>query len=180
MQFFKNGDELEQKSYSSGKPAVDNIDLDLSEFYESAYTTGPLGDVLYDTGRAPLANAIDRNIYRTTFNELFDAFSKVGTFEAYLTVFRKIFGNDVDVDFTVPSPGTLNIDIIAAGVELSDFVARRIENNEYVFDNVVDHEENQIVFQTVKGFTSQYELEQMLYEMVPDGIYTEISLTVGE
>jgi hypothetical protein len=83
------------------------------------------------------------------------------------------------VDFTVPAPGKLNIDIEAAGVELADFISRYIEDNTYLFDEVIDDEGDNIVFQSVKGFQSQYELEQMLFEMVPAGIFTTISLTIG-
>jgi hypothetical protein len=76
-------------------------------------------------------------------------------------------------------PGKLNIDITASGVQISDFISREIVNNEYVFDEVIDDEGDNIVFQGVKGFETQYELEQMLFEMVPAGIYTEITLTLG-
>jgi hypothetical protein len=79
----------------------------------------------------------------------------------------------------VPAPGKLNIDIVAAGTALYDFIARIIVENEYQFDTIIDDEDDTIVFQAIKGFESQYELEQMLFEMVPAGIYTEITLTIG-
>ena len=76
----------------------------------------------------------------------------------------------------------MTIDIEATGLEESDFVARRIEDNAYIFDSVIWYDgsgQDNIVFETVIGFQTPYELEQMLYEMVPYGIYTEISLTLG-
>jgi hypothetical protein len=79
----------------------------------------------------------------------------------------------------VPGDGRLQIDIIAEGVDLNDAVARRIENNQYVLDELIDYEDDNIAFQKIKGFQSQYELEQMLFEMVPAGVFTEISLTLG-
>lgn len=177
-QFFK-GDPTEMKYYNSANPIIESIGDQRRAFFEGAYDCFVLGEVLYDNDFAPLARAIPREIFRESFSTIFDSFIVAGTFESYLTVFRNIFGEDVDVTFTVPGPGRLDIDIVAAGFQLSDFVARKIENNAYIFDEIIDDEGDNIVFQTIKGFESQYELQQMLFEMVPDGIYTEISLTVG-
>lgn len=177
-QLFK-GDELELKFYNSLKTVFDTVSAQKDLFNEGAYTTYALGEMIWDAGRAPLTNAIVRNIFREAFPEIVQAFIEVGTFEAYLSVFRKIFGDDVDVEFTVPAPGKLGIDIVATGLDISDFIARYISGNDYYFDEVVDHENDNIAFQGVKGFQTQYEVEQMLFEMVPDGIYTTISLTIG-
>ncbi len=178
MQKFKNDDD-ENNVIESGLPALDATSFQLSEFFAGAYDTYPLGDMIYESKRAPLTNAIIQSIFRQSFNEIFTAFTVAGSFESYLSVFRKIFGDDVTVEFTVPGPGLLNIDIEAEGVEFSNFVARTIVDNAYVFDQIVDEVDDNIVFQTVKGFQTQYELEQMLFEMVPTGIYTEITLTLG-
>jgi hypothetical protein len=57
-------------------------------------------------------------------------------------------------------------------------VARVIESNAYVYYNVITQDGvDQIVFQSIQGFTTQYELERMLFEMVPAGIFTDIDLT---
>lgn len=178
MQAFK-GDAEELRFYNSGKPVADALGLQRDLFFDEGYSCMVLGDLLFESQRTPLANAIPQAIFRESFPEIYDAFVSCGIFESYLTVFRKIFGDDVEVEFTVPAPGKLLIDIVAAGVELSDFVARSIVSNAYVFDEVVDEEDDNIVFQTIKGFTSEYELEQMLFEMVPAGIYTEITLDLG-
>jgi len=178
-QYFK-GDATELKYFNCVDPLLSLLSLEKTNFFDRAYECFSLGDVLYDNDLSPLANAISKDIFRTSFWTVFDSFLVAGSFESYLTVFRKVFGDDVVVNFTVPDPGKLEIDIVASGIELSTFVARYIDNNQYAFDNVFDQDGDQIVFQTVKGFESEYELEQMLFEMVPAGIYTEISLTVGE
>lgn len=177
MQYYK-GDELEIKMDAAGAKAMDQIKLQRDLFYSQAYETSALGDLIYDNKLAPLTNAITREIFRDAFKEIFDAFIAVGTFEAYLTVFRKIFGPDVDVTFTVPAPGKLNIDIIATGFELYDFIYREIQDNNYVYDEVIDENDDIIAFQLLKGFQTQEEVEQMLFEMVPAGIYTEITLSI--
>lgn len=184
MQYF-NGDDREKQFEACAKEILDLISEDLDAFYEDAYDSQPLGDVLHMGTTSPLSNAIDLRIFRETFNTIYTAFTVSGTFESYLTVFRKIFGDDVDVEFTVPAPGKLNIDIIADELEIDGLLVRHIESNAYVFDNLIwgdggDPEETgRILVQSVKGFHSQYELEQMLFEMVPAGVFTQISLTFG-
>lgn len=177
-QYFK-GDALEKKFDGVGAPLLTTIEGQRDDFLEGAYSAAPLGEVIFDSGRSPLSNAISRTIFRSAFKEIFDAFVQVGTFEAYLTVFRKIFGEDVVVEFTVPAPGKLEIAIEAEGVELTNFITRYIQDNQYIYEEIIDDEGENIVFQSIKGFTSQYELEQMLFEMVPAGVYTEISLSLG-
>lgn len=177
-QFFK-GDAVEKKFYDSGNPIVSNLEIGKDDFFDGAYECFKLGEVLYDSGRAPLANAIPRDIFREAFASIFDSFLVAGSFESYLTVFKTIFGDDVDVTFTVPAPGKLQIDIVASGLALFDLIGRSIQDDVYVIDEIIDQDGNNIAGQSIKGFDTQYELEQMLFEMVPDGIYTEITLTVG-
>ncbi len=178
MQFFKS-DDIEKQFYGSGKPAFQQAITQKDLFFNDAYGTFPLGDLLHDTKRAPLTNAIVKQIFRESFAEIIQAFIESGNFESYLTVFRKIFGDDVEVTFTIPDPGKLNIDIVAQGIELSDLLAREISDETYEFFELTDDEETNILVQGIKGFESQYEVEQMLFELVPAGIFTAITLTLG-
>lgn len=179
MQYFK-GDATEKKYYESGKVIMDDLSLQKDEFFDDAYACQVLGDIIFESKRSPLATAIPQEIFREALPEIIMAFIDVGTFEAYLDVFRKIFGDDVGITFTVPGPGQLNIEIEAEGIELFDLVVRRIENNFYVIDELITQDgADTIAVQVIKGFQSQYELERMLFEMVPAGIYTQITLTIG-
>lgn len=177
-QYFK-GDEVERKVYACVAPIMAEILIQRGLLVSECYQAGDLGDVIYDNNWAPLANAIDKQIFRSTFADLFGSFISAGTAEAYIAVFQKIFGDDVEITFTVPAPGQLGIEIVASGTELSHMLGRHISDNIYLFDDVVTTDGDNISFATIKGFQSQYELEQMLFEMVPEGISTDITLTVG-
>lgn len=178
VQFFK-GDDTERKFFNSANPIITILETGKDELYAGAYENFKLGEVLYDSGRAPLANAIPRDIFREAFSSIFGSFLSAGSFETYLSVFRQIFGDDVEVTFGVPAPGKLTIDIVAQGLALFDLIGRSIQNDAYVIDTIVDYDGDIVTGQSIKGFETQYELEQMLFEMVPAGIYTEITLTVG-
>lgn len=177
-QFYK-GDETELKFFNSANSVVLNLEAGKNDFFDQAYSCFKLGEILYDSARAPLANAIPRDIFRESFASIFGSFLEAGSFETYLEVFRSIFGPDVEVTFAVPAPGKLNITIVAAGLALFDLIGRSIQNDAYVIDEIVDYDGNNVVGQSIKGFETEYELQQMLFEMVPGGIYTQISLTVG-
>jgi hypothetical protein len=179
VQLFKASDATEQKFDDAFSPTFDLIAAALLNFYNDAFTAGPLGDLLFDTNRAPLANAIDKAIFRVVFNYLFETFLVAGTFESYLTVFQQIFGNDVDVAFTVPAAGKLNIDITAVNFEVYDLMERHITAGAYVLDNLITQDGlDNLAVQIMDGFQTQYEVEQMLFEMVPGGIFTTINLSI--
>ncbi len=167
MQYFK-GDPKELKMVNSALPALEADGLALDDFFTDCYETVALGELLYDNQRAPLANAIRRDIFARSFKQLFESFQRAGTFEAYIDVFTKIFGDDVAIVFTVPAAGKLNIAINATNTEENTFVARQIVDNTYEYNPVI-----------TQGFTSEYELQTMLFEMVPGGIFTQITLTIG-
>lgn len=178
MQKFK-GDALENKIIEIIDPALVLISMDKSEFFQEAYDCQVLGDVLFDLNAAPLANAIIKRVFRQSFNEIFQNFESAGTFPTYIAVFKKVFGDTVSVEFEVPSPGVLNIDIEAEDLELYNIVAKFVENNQFIFHNIVSQDGlYNIVGSKVKGLTTEYELVQMLYELVPAGIKANITLTV--
>ena len=177
MEFFK-GDDLEKKFFNAGQGPFDVDSSAKDDFFDDAYSCQLLGEMIWNTKRSPLANAIPLDVFKTSFKDLYNSFVNVGTFEAYLSVFRKIFGESVDVQFTVPAPGKLNIEINASGTSTFNFVVREIVDNAYVYSNLVTHDGDQILLESYIGFKTQYELEQMLYEMVPAGIFTQITLDI--
>ena len=177
-QYFK-GDELEIKFFESAKQIFDDLSLQKDLFLDDAYDCQAFGDIIYNNNLSPLANAINSLVFRESFNEVFSQFELSGSFESYIEVFKKVFGDDVGITFTVPSEGRLQIDIEAEDVILFDAVARRIVSDAYVFDEIIDYENDNLAFQSLKGFQTQYELEQMLFELVPNGIFTEITLSLG-
>lgn len=178
MKYFK-GDDKELKVYQAGDGMLTSISLALNEYFEDVYGSKPLGAFLFDEQRFPLTNAIKRDIFINCFQELFQAWSFCGTFESYILVFKKIFGEDSTIVFTVPDPGKLTIDITSTGLQDYEFLARAIVENEYISDTVVDDVGDTIVFSAVQGIETQSELEKVLFTMVPNGIYTTVSLTIG-
>lgn len=178
MQYFK-GDGIELKYIAATEPIMNPVGVSLNDFYNNAFGCYVLGDVIWDSKRSPLANAIPKNIFRESFAEIYETFLEAGSFEGYISVFKKIFGESSGITFTIPGPGKLNILIEADQIVIENLIERHIVDNDWVFDELINDEGDNIAVRSVKGMSSQYDVEQMLFELVPNGIYTEITLTVG-
>jgi hypothetical protein len=177
MKYFK-GDALEIKMDACGSPKMTSLSADKDAFFSGSYACFILGELLYDTNRAPLANAIDRAIFRELFATIFNAFVSSGSLESYLTVFRNIFGSDVTVTFTVPAAGKLAISVLPVGLIQNTLLARTVGSSTYVYDEILTHDGDNLMSRNPKGFQTQYQAQQMLFEMVPGGIYTTVTLTI--
>lgn len=177
MQFFK-GDELERKFVNSGLPYLNARSNQKTNLFNQAYFCYLLGDVIVEDNLSPLARAIPQEIFRQSFPGIFEAFVLGGTAESYLQVFQFIFGEDANINFTVPGPGQLEIDIVVTGTDIFDLIYREINGDDILIDEIIDDEGDNISVQIFKRFVSQYELEQVLFELVPAGIFTDIDLTI--
>lgn len=178
LQLFSRTDLDEPKWRDSWLPILAAIDFDLQEFYDNAFYSWLLGGILWDEKRSPLATVINRDAFVQAFGAIHNALNNPGTFEYYLEIFRVIWGNDVEVDFEVPAPGKLLINIEAQSVALYNFVARNIVDNVYVFDEVVTDEGDNIVFQTEIGVKTQSEVDALMRELKPTHIWTEATLSL--
>jgi len=178
-QFFKETDALERRVAEVFEPIQNRISLDRDAFYAGANTAEPLGDVFQNLDADPLARVLAPDVYRNSFPAIHDLFTRPGTFEYYLSVFRKIFGSNVVVEFTIPSPGVLNINVEAAELELADFLAREIVADEYVYHEVMDQDGNNIVFQGLFGIKTQPEMDLLINELAPSIIYTTATLVIS-
>ena len=178
MQYFK-GDELELKIIACCDDLLTSLNTNINEFYSDAYNCKKMAELIYDNDLMPLTNAIRRDIFLNCFIELFEAWSYCGSFESYLTVFTKIFGTGTTIEFTVPGPGKLEIEIEATGFDEHLSIARHIEDDNYIYNYIITQASDNIIFRMLTGIQTQYDCEKLLFTMVPNGIYTEINLIIS-
>lgn len=179
MQFFKETDDDEKKFYQITAPTMDILEAQHNAFFDEAYYCHLLGEVLYDTGAATFWAAMSRDIFKTSFFALFESFIEGGSLESYMTVFRAIFGNDVDVEFSVPNPGHLVINIRALDITLEPITTRRIVNNSYQYDDLLDSDGEPIMAQVTKGIKTQQDMDILMPELTPAGIFVETTLLIS-
>lgn len=178
MQAFNQNDLVEKKVVDVLIPYMNQITLDKDLFFDESYECFRLGDVLFDLNRAPLANAIQKDFFRSSFFAIFDLFTRPSTFDFYMEVFRAIFGSTVLVEFVIPAPGRLNINITVLNLSLDKLQARQIENEVYVFYDLITENSDFIVAQIPIGPKTQSEIDAIMIELNAQGIFVTTKLIV--
>lgn len=178
IQYFKNNDDLEKKVADVFDPILTSLGLERTDFYDGAYAAQPLGEVLKNLKRDPMVGVISDDVYVQSFSAIHELFTRPGTFEFYLQLFRKIWGDAVVIEFTVPSPGILDINIEAVEAISYRFIARRIVDDAYIYEPVIDDVGDNIVFQGTIGLKTQSEVDLLMKEISPANIYTTATLVV--
>jgi len=178
LQRFKESDETEAKVIAVAMPILDDLGEARDEFYEGAYSAWPLGELLYDLKKDPLSGVITRDVFVRSFPAIHQLFTRPGTFEFYMTVFRQIWGDNVQIVFGIPSPGVLTINAKVLDVENFFLVARRIFGPDYVYDPIVDHEGDNILVRATVGIKTQTEISALMNELAPAGIFVITTLEI--
>lgn len=176
-QRFKENDATEMQVANLFLPTLAALGADRDTFWAEAFACYLLGDSLYDLDRDPLVGVITREVYRTSFPAIHDLFTRPGTFEFYLAVFRSIFTDDTDVEFTIPGPGQLVIDVQAVTSENFFILARRIVDDAYIYENLVTSDLNEpIMAQGFKGPKTESEIRGLISEISAYGVFTTVNL----
>lgn len=178
LQRFKENDETEAKVIATAMPVLDALGVHHDEFFIGADTSHGLGAVLYDLDRDPMSGVITRDVYVKSFPAIHQLFTRPGTFEFYLAVFRSIWGDTVTITFDVPAPGVLTINAVV--LDLDDFVlaAREIFNNLYEFNEIIDQEGDNIEVRDTIGIKTESEIDALMNELAPEGIFVVTTLTL--
>lgn len=175
------GDAFELQMYTAGRQPFDACSITKDDYFEQCYDASDFLLMLYDEGRMPFSQRVPREAFVSFIREAIPNFPFTGTFESYLFILRSIFGSTVEVLFTVAGPGQLEIEVDAGGSTVSfDWVAKRFVDDGFVFDNVVTHDGEQIVLDSIVGIESEGQLIALFGELIPAGIFTEITLNFFE
>jgi hypothetical protein len=178
-QYFK-GDTTEQRFLAAGQVAFDQIGLALDSFYSGGSTAADFLLMLYDSGRVPFTDRVPREAFVDFFREAVSRFASTGTFEAYLFILKGIFGPDTEVLFDVPGAGKLEMVINAGTTKLFDLIVTQWSGSFYEDFTLITHDDDTIQVATLSGIDSQGELEALLAELIPAGIFPDITLTFFE
>lgn len=174
------GDALELKMEAAASPAFDSCSAALDSFHDAAYVNSQFLLMLYDSGRMPFSDRVTREAFVGFFREALKNFPNTGTFEAYLFILRSIFGANTEVLFAVPDPGKIEILVDAEANLPFSFVAWSLVGGQYVYDQVVTSDNEPLQFRSLSGIESEAELKALLAEIIPGGIWPDITLGVFE
>jgi hypothetical protein len=178
-QYFK-GDAQELKYDAAGKPAFDACEAALDQFFESGYTASDFLLMLYDSGRMPFSARVPREAFVDFIRQAIPNFPFTGTFPAYLFILEAIFGEGTEVLFDVPDPGKLDILISTPAITDIEWIGREFVDGAYEEFSFITDDLFELQFRGISGIDSSAELEQLLSELKPLGIYTTFTLQFFE
>jgi hypothetical protein len=176
-QYFK-GDATEIKYYQSGSDIMDLQAGFLDEFFEGAFDNAVFLLMLYDEGRMPFSDRIPREAFISFLIECIANVNFIGSYESYIFLITRIFGAGSSVFFEETAPGVLTLTASATNTIDYDFVVREVIDGEYVVSELVTELDEQLIFAGFPGIESEAELNQLLSEFVPAGIYPDITLII--
>lgn len=178
IQAFKENDATEAQVAALALPMLDMLGIDRDAFYEGAYRCFKLGEVIYDLGRDPTADVITREVFRTAFFAIHGLFTSPGTYEFYIDLFKAIFGQDAEVMFEIPDPGQLTINVQALDINQFKILARAIIDDVYEYYPLTTNDgSDYIIGQGTVGARTQDEINALIAEIAPSGVYTICDLT---
>ncbi len=168
------GDETELKFEAAGTPALELTSGALDSFYSQGFDCNPFLLMLYDEGRMPFSDRIPRESFVDFIKEALINFNSTGTFDAYIFILKKVFGEASTILFEVPGNGKLSI-LINASTELEfDAIVHEYEAGEF---SLTTSDDDGIVFRGISGIDSEYRLKLLLSELIPTGVFTEFTLS---
>lgn len=174
------GDTTELQMEAAGSLPFDICTIELESFLSGCYDSNPFLLMLYDAGRMPFVERVPRDAFIGFIKQAIPNFPTTGTFETYLFILKSIFGPETVVFFEVPAPGKITMLVSAGDILSFDWVATEFNGVDIDTYSVIDNEGDQIQFQGIAGIDSQAELEQLLSELIPAGIYPDITLAFFE
>lgn len=172
------GDALELQIQEAGAEAFDRTELAVDQFLNGAFESGDFLLMLYDSGRMPFSARVPRTSFLAFLKQFLPNAPFTGTFESYLFILKAIFGDRTEVLFDVPAPGKLEMVVnVEASLEF-DFEGREFVAGAFQTFTILTDDGEQLQFRGLAGIDSEPELQQLLSELIPVGIYPDITLTV--
>lgn len=180
IQPFKASDERERRIEAVFAEVLAESDEAKDLMFDGAWESQVLGQVLINTDAHPLAGVVPRDVFVTSFPAFNAFFERPGTFEFWLEIFRAVYGESVEIEFEIPSPGVLHINVLG-GIEIHDDVAlvREIVDDVYQYEPLVTHDGEEILFRSPMGLHTQTTIDNLVRELAVAGISTHCNLLVG-
>ncbi len=172
------GDATELKYLAAGEPAFELTRVSLHEFFQGAYDCDEFLLMLYDAGRMPFSSRVPRDAFVSFIRQAIPDFPSTGTFEVYIFMIKALFGDSAIIQFTIPAAGKLQIEVNAPGSSLEfDWVAKEIVGGGTILTQMITHDSEEFLFNGISGIETEAQLQILLAELFPMGIYATLELT---
>ena len=166
MQYFK-GDDIEIKLSGSAQVVFQDLQTELTAWFNDAYNSAGLGAILYDRNLVPLSQTIARDVFIKNYGEILRRWEYVGSFESYLYVFMQIFGPQTQITFEKLAPGALKIYIVTDQTGFINWLSQKAQE-------IRTQSGQPLMFKQILGIENFYEVQGVLDSLNPAGIHLEV------
>lgn len=101
---------------------------DLQNYYNLAYESRGLGQIIFDNDLADIAKIISRDLFVKTYWQIFREQAKNGTIDAHLYILYSIFGGDATIMVENPAPLHTIFHIATNSIELNQWKTTQGDN----------------------------------------------------
>ena len=170
-----NGDNLEMKFCGAFDAVFDDIKSALTQFIEECYGAKALGYTLYDSGAAVLDGVVARDVFADYYDDIFRQFPYGGTFESYLFILKRIFGEQAEISFEILASAALRINIKSDKNAFFKWVESILSETA-----ISDENGNVIHFRWALGDMDYYKVWSVLNIFKNPGVYLEFNIILKE
>lgn len=170
-----NGDDLELKFSGSFDLVFADMKEALLAIIGKAYGAKALGYTLYDGNTSPLNGVIERETFALYYDDIFKTFPYAGTFESYIFILKKIFGEEAEISFTKLAPAALQIDITSDRNTFFKWIESVVSKSA-----ITDESGNAVYFRRALGMTDYYKVRSILNIFKHPGVYLEFNIILKE
>lgn len=143
--------------------------VDLQSYYEQAYESQILGQIIYDNQLADIAKAISRSLFIKTYWQIFAEQQKNGTIDAHLYILYAIFGGDATIVVEQADPLHPIFHILTKSIALNQWVTRAGEK-------MVTRAGDNLVFRSVLADLTNEEIAALLKMTANYGEFLEFEI----
>lgn len=142
---------------------------DLQNYYNFAYESSILGQIVFDNQLADIAKVISRDLFIKTYWQIFREQTKNGTIDAHLYILYAIFGGDATIVVENPNPLHTIFHIATNSIELNQWTTTD-------GDNMITTDGDYLKFRSVLQELSNAELAALLQATANYGEYLEFDI----
>lgn len=144
---------------------------DLQNYYNLAYESSLMGQIIFDNQLADIAKIISRDLFIKTYWQIFREQTKNGTIDAHLYILYAIFGGDATIVVENPNPLHTIFHIVTNTTSLAQWITSQ-------GDNMVTTSGDYIKFQEIFQTISNEELIALLQATGNYGEFLEFDIAM--
>lgn len=170
-----NGDSLELKFCGSFDLVFKDMRTALLALLEKSYGDKALGYTLYDAPATPLNSVFERDVFALYYDAIFKSFPYAGSFESYIFILKKLFGEQAGITFEILAPAAIRIEIASDKNTWFKWIESIIQKIKISDDNG-----NIIHFRRALQMTDHYKVRSILNIFKNPGVYIEFNISLQE